>query len=67
MSKEEYIEWKNEVGKIFQKFKINVEYTFETKENEFEEYWKSGLTPVKAVLASVKKDHDFLLNQNKDE
>jgi|TARA_R110000772_G_scaffold114140_3_gene218535 hypothetical protein len=60
MSKEDYIEWKNEVGKILQKFRINVEYTFKIKENEFVEYWKNGLTPVKAVLANVKKDHDFL-------
>ena len=60
MSNEEYIEWKDEVGKILQMFRINVEYTFKTKENEYIEYWKKGLAPVKAVLANVKKDHDIL-------
>ena len=67
MSKKEYIKWKNEVEKILEKFKINVKYTFKTKENEFLEYWKTGLTPVKAVLANVKKDHDSLFKQNKDD
>lgn len=57
MSKIQYKEWKNEVESILQKIRINVEYTFKTKENEFIEYWKNGLTPVKAVLTNVKKDH----------
>tara|TARA_R100000908_G_C3750524_1_gene145149 strand:- start:752 stop:949 length:198 start_codon:yes stop_codon:yes gene_type:complete len=65
MSKEEYIKWKDEVEKILQKFRINVEHTFKTKENEYIDYWKIGLTPIKAVLADVKKDHDFLFKTNR--
>jgi len=65
MNKEEYIKWKDEVEKTLQKFRINVEHTFKTKENEYIEYWEIGLTPIKAVLADVKKDHNFLFKTNR--